>query len=113
MVFTTLVYREGLSNKERARANSLVATGYRVTQTVQAEMVERAGWTVGDQHDTTPEYAETVLRQLCAWQSRRALAGSHIGAADLTAKIESKQSYLRGIDDGLLRRGLFVAVRSK
>jgi hypothetical protein len=118
MVFTTLVYREGLSSKERARAISLVATGaaaqsaaYRVTQTVQAEMVKRAGWTLVDQHDSTPEYAETVLRQLRAFQSRISLAGKHFGAADLTARIERKRNYLRGIEDGLLRRGLFVAVR--
>lgn len=109
MVFTTLLFRSGLSAKERVRANGLVATGYRATSTEQARMVDRAGWTLIEQCDATAEYAETVRRDLRAHESRAVRAARILGEVELDARMERKQKYLQGIEEGLLRRALFVA----
>lgn len=109
MVFTTLLFREDLSARELARANSLVMAGDRVTPTEQAKMVEEAGWILDDQRDTTTEYREIVLRDLRAYEARSELAAKVLGSAELEARLERKRKYLEGIEDGLLFRSFFAA----
>ena len=109
MAFTTLLFREGLSRKERARANGLVATGHRVNAAEQASMVKRAGWELVVQSDVTAEYAETVRRDLRAYESRSILARKVLGKTEFENRMERRRRYLQGIEDGLLRRDLFVA----
>ena len=72
-------------------------------------MVERAGWSLVDQRDTSQEYAEVAWRGLNAYQSRLSALSRVIGEADLTSRIERMRNYLRAIEDGVLRRALFVA----
>ena len=72
-------------------------------------MVDRAGWNLTEQRDTTGEYAEVVRRDLRAYESRTALAAKVLGEFELDARIERKRKYLQGIEDGLFRRELFVA----
>ena len=109
MVFTTLLFREGLTRKERARANSLVATGHRVNADEQASMVKRAGWKLLVQSDVTAEYAEIVRRNLHAYETRSILAQEVLGEAEFENRMERRRRYLQGIEDGLLRRELFAA----
>jgi len=108
MVFTTLLFREGLSKKERARANGLVATGHRVTAGEQTSMVKRAGWELVVKSDVTAEYAETVQRDLRAYEVRSVWARKVLGETEFENRMERKQRYLQGIEDGLLRRELFA-----
>ena len=109
MVFTTLLFREGLTRKERARANSLVATGHRVNADEQASMVKRAGWELLVQSDVTAEYAEVVRRDLYAHETRSILAQEVLGEAEFKNRMERRRRYLQGIEDGLLRREFYAA----
>jgi hypothetical protein len=109
MVFTTLLFREGLSRKERARANGLVGTSHRVNAAEQASMVKRAGWKLVVQSDVTAEYAETMRRNLRAYEARSVLARKVMGKTEFENRMERERRYLQGIEDGLLRRELFAA----
>ena len=109
MVFTTLLFREGLTRKERARANSLVATGHRVNADEQANMVKRAGWELVAQSDVTAAYAESVRRDLYAYESRSNLAQQVLGKTEFENRMKRRRRYLQGIEDGLLRRELYAA----
>ena len=109
MAFTTLLFREGLSRKERAWANGLVATSHRVNAAEQASMVKRAGWELVLQSDVTAEYAETVRRDLRAYEARSILARKVLGETEFENRMERRQKYLQGIENGLLRRELFAA----
>ena len=108
MVFTTLLFGPGLSSAERARARRLVCTGFRATSAEQTNMVGRSGWNLIEQVDVTREYAETVRRDLHAYESRAALAGKILGASDFAERLARKHRYLHAIEGGLLRRELFV-----
>lgn len=109
MVFMTLLFREGLTRKERARANSLVATGHRVNADEQASMVKSAGWELLVQSDVTAEYAEVVRRDLRAYDSRSTLAQKVLGKTEFENRMKRKRGYLQGIEDGLLRREFYAA----
>ena len=110
MVFTTLLFRAELSSKERARTNSLVSPRYRVNSTEQTKMVERAEWSLVEQRDVTAEYAKTVQRNLRAYEFRAPLAARVLSETEFNARMKRKRNYLKGIEDGLLRRSLFVTV---
>ncbi len=73
-------------------------------------MVSRAGWKLIEQVDVTKEYAETVRRTLRAYESRAQLAGEVLGARELERRLTSKREYIQAIDEGVLRRELFVAI---
>ena len=107
MVFTTLLFGPGLSAAERARARDLVSTGYRLTSAEQTAMVDRSGWNLIEHVEVTEEYAETVRRDLHAYESRADLAGRLLGVDELKERLERKRKYLRAIEDGLLRREFF------
>lgn len=68
-----------------------------------------AGWKLIERFDVTGEYAETVRMSLCAYESRVEVAGEVFGAIELERRLSSKREYLRGIEEGLLRRELIVA----
>lgn len=73
-------------------------------------MLSRAGWKIIEQVDVTQDYAETVRRQLRAYESRAKLAGEVFGVSEFEGRLTSKREYIQAIDEGLLRRELFVAV---
>ena len=110
MVFTTLLFGPGLSTVERTRAESLVSTSCRATSAEQETMVGRARWSLIERADVTPDYAETVRCTLLAYESRAELAVGVLGATELERRLSAKREYLQGIEEGLLRRELLVAV---
>lgn len=110
MVFTTLLSGPGLSSAERARARRLVSSSFRATSVEQNTMLSRAGWKIIEHVDVTPDYAETARRQLRAYESRAKLASEVLGGGEFERRLTSKREYIQAIDEGLLRRELFVAV---
>ena len=73
-------------------------------------MLSRAGWKIIEHVDVTRDYAETARRQLRAYESRAKLASEVLGGGEFERRLTSKREYIQAIDEGLLRRELFVAV---
>ena len=73
-------------------------------------MVSRAGWDLVEQVDVTQEYADTARRDLRAYESRAELAAEVLGASELAERLTWRHDYIQAIDDGLLRRELFVTI---
>ena len=109
MVFTTLLFGPGLSAAERAHVRDLVAPSLSATSAEQREMMGRAGWNVIEQVDVTNEYAKTAGRSLGAYESRAERAVDVLGADELDRRLTRKRAYLEAIEEGKLRRELFVA----
>ena len=108
MVFTTVLLGPGRSLAERAHARRLVSTGLRATSAEQREMMGRSGWNIIDQVDVTEGYCDTTRRSLAAYESRAERAADVLGVAELDRRLTRKRAYLRAIEEGLLRRELFV-----
>lgn len=109
MVFTTLLLGPGLSRAERAHARRLVSTGCRATSAEQREMMGRSGWDVIEQVDVTEKYGETARRNLSACESRAERAAEVLGTDELDRRLTRRRAYVQAIEEGLLRRELFVA----
>ena len=108
MVFTTLLLGPGLSRAERALARRLVSTGCRATSVEQREMMGRSGWNVIEQVDVTEKYGETARRILGAYESRAERAADVLGTDELDRRLAKRRAYVQAIEEGLLRRELFV-----
>jgi hypothetical protein len=62
--------------------------------------------------DLTPEWARTARRWLAGWTANEAELTSLESPAAFAQRQRERQTQLRAIDDGLLRRALFSAARS-
>lgn len=109
MVFTTLLLGADLSSAERAQATSVTTAPCLVTSAEQMHIVDKAGWNLIEQVDMTHGYAETARRDLRAYETRAHRVGKVLGASELATRLRSKRDYIPAIEDGLLRRELFVA----
>ena len=109
MVFTTLLLGEGLSQAERARATRLVSTTLLITLVEQTSMVEEAGWDLIEVVDVTGEYEETARRDRQAYKSRAEKVTEVLGKHALAERLTWRHEYIQAIEEGLLRRELFVA----
>ncbi len=72
-------------------------------------MLNQSGWEIIDYVDVTVEYAATVRRLLAAWKDRQDRLAELLGAAEFCAMVARRRGGLAAIEDGLLRRELFVA----
>jgi len=71
-------------------------------------LLDRSGWQITDHVDVTSEYAATVRRLLAAWQEREDALAALLGAAEFSAMVVRRRGSLAAIEDGLLKRELFV-----
>lgn len=109
MAFTVISIAPGLS---RAAYRCALENG---PEFVEAEadyrtLLVETGWTVRDRQDLTPDYAAACLRQLDADQEHEHALVALIGAADFAARQADWRSKLTVIEDGLLRRELYVVL---
>ena len=109
MVFTTLLLGGCLSSEQRARATSVSSATSLVTSAEQIQTVEQAGWNLIEKVDITPDYAETARRDLRAYESRADRLSKALGASEFATRLRTKREYVPVIEEGLLRRELFVA----
>jgi len=72
-------------------------------------LLDQSGWQITDYVDVTSEYAATVRRLLAAWEEREDALAELRGAAEFSAMVVRRRGGLAAIEDGLLKRELFVA----
>ncbi len=109
MVFTTLLLGVGLCPAERARATRLVSTTLLVTSTDQTSLMNEAEWDLVEHVDVSDEYAKTAQRDFRAYASRSEKVRKLFGENELEERLAWRREYIQAIEDGLLRRELFVA----
>ena len=109
MVFTTLLFGGCLSSEERARVTSVSSATSLVTSAEQTQIVEEAGWNLIEKVDMTYDYAETACRDLHAYESRADRLSEALGASEFATRLRTKREYVPAVEEGLLRRELFVA----
>ncbi len=108
MVFTVICVTPGLSDAETRRAVENGPTFIELDRDYPT-MLRETAWTIADCEDVTTHYGAACRRQLQADDERKSELESLIGAAEVAERMLGWQSKLMAIDDGLLRRYLFVA----
>lgn len=108
MVFTVISIAPGLSPGQYRRA---VENGpeFIESEADYPTLLGQTGWAVVDRRDITLDYAASCHRQLQADQERKDALQALIGASGFAERQAGWRSKLTAINDGLLRRELFVA----
>jgi SAM-dependent methyltransferase len=108
MVFSVISVAPGLSRDDYARA---VANGpeFIESETDYPTLLAETGWTGLDREDITMDFATSHRRLLRADAERQDALEALIGAAEFAERQAGWRSKLAAIEDGLLRRELFVA----
>ncbi len=107
MVFTVIFVAPGLSREDHERA---VAYGpeFVDSETDYPTLLAETGWTVLDCQDITMDYAASCRRQIRADEDRGEALQALIGSSEFAERRADWRLKLGAIDDGLLRRKLFV-----
>ena len=108
MVFTVISVAPGLSNEDHRRA---VENGpeFIESDTEYPALLAQTGWTMLDRQDLTVEYTASCRRQLRADDERKDALTALIGAAEYSERQADWRSKIAALEDGLLRRELFLA----
>jgi len=110
MVFTVISVAPGLSGDAYGRA---VENGpeFIESDTEYPALLTQTGWAVIDYRDITLDYAATCRRQLEADEDCKEVLTTLIGGAEFADRLTAWRSKLSALNDGLLRRELFVVTR--
>lgn len=108
MVFTVISVTPDLSSEDHRRA---VENGpeFIESDTEYPALLAQTGWTILDHQDLTMDYAASCRRQLRADDERKDALTALIGATEYSERQAGWQSKIEALEDGLLRRELFVA----
>jgi SAM-dependent methyltransferase len=108
MVFSVISVAPGLSPDDYRRA---VANGpeFVESDTDYPTLLEQTGWIGLDCQDLTMDYAASCRRLLRADGERKDALQALIGAAEFAERQTGWRSKLAALEEGLLRRELFVA----
>ena len=108
MVFTVISIAPGLSPEKYRRA---VENGpeFIESETDYPTLLQQTGWATVERQDITLDYAASCFRQLQADNERKDELETLIGASEFAERQAGWRSKLTAMDDGLLRRELFVA----
>ena len=108
MGFFTIFIPDGLSERDYSRAMQAGPTFVSTRRRDHAEMLRAAGFGSIQHIDLTDEFLATTR----AWLDRRERFREELAAAEGEANFEERQTdsraQLAGIEEGLLRRSLFV-----
>ena len=108
MVFTVIWITPGLSHDDYRRALE-GAPEFGEVETDYPTLLGQTGWTVTDCKDVTEGYGSTIRRQIRADGEFKDDLEALLGAAEFADRQAGWQSELDAIEEGLLRRDLFVA----
>jgi SAM-dependent methyltransferase len=108
MVFTVISVAPDLSPEKHKRA---VENGpeFIESEADYPTLLGQTGWAIVDRQDLTLDYAASCRRQLHADREHKDALESLVGASEFAERQAGWRSKLVAIDDGLLRRELFVA----
>ena len=110
MIFTVITLAPQLSSLDYGRA---VENGPEFIES-EAEypaLLERANWKILEQQDLTKEYAASCQRQLNADKEQKDALTKLIGTVEYADRQANWAAKLIAINDGLLRRELFIVKR--
>lgn len=112
IAYTTIFVTPGLDpiRRRRARRSGPRAVGSRRDQD---QLLVSAGFTDIDMLDLTAEWARTARGWLEGWTANEAELTALESAAAFAQRQRERQTQLRAIEDGLLRRALFSAARPR
>ena len=107
MAFTVISVTPGLSREDHVRA---VAYGpeFVESDTDYPTLLAQTGWTVLDCQDITMDYAASCRRQIRADEERGEELQALLGPSEFAERQADWRSKVGAIDNGLLRRELFV-----
>jgi hypothetical protein len=108
MVFTVISVTPGLSGEDHRLA---VENGpeYIESDIDYPSLLHQTGWTVLDYQDVTLDYVASCRRQVRADEERKDALTTLIGATQFDERLSDWRSKLSVLNEGLLRRELFVA----
>lgn len=108
MAFTVISIAPGLSPEKYKQA---VANGpeFMETEANYPTLLGQAGWTTVHFRDITPDFGASCRRQVQVDMERKDALEALIGASEFAERQAGWRSKLKAIEDGLLRRELFVA----
>jgi ubiquinone/menaquinone biosynthesis C-methylase UbiE len=109
MVFTVISIAPGLSSNEYRRA---AADGpvFVESETDYPTLLRQTGWTTVECHDITLAYGASCRRQAQADTQNKEELQALIGISEFAQRQADWRSQITAIDDGLLRRELFVVL---
>ncbi len=108
MAFTVVSIAPALSPEDYRRA---VQAGplFKETAVPYPAMLEQTGWSITDDFDLTPEYAQAARRMLREEQAHASALARILGAAQVSDTLARRRRTLGALNRGLLRRELIVA----
>ena len=108
MAFGVVSVTPGLTEDERRRALEMGPEFVEAEAPYEA-LLEGSGWKMVDRIDTTEGYGRSTHEMLVETEARsRGLIGL-LGAAGLEELLVRRRATSAGVDEGLIRRDLFVA----
>ena len=112
IAYTTIFVTPGLDpiRRRRARRSGPRAVGSRSDQ---RQLLVSAGFADIEVLDVTPQWAHTARAWLAGWAANEAELTTLESPAAFAQRQRERQTQLRAIDDGLLRRALFSAARPR
>ncbi len=112
IAYTTIFVTPGLDplRRRRARRSGPRAVGSRSDQ---RRLLVSAGFTDIEVVDLTPEWVRTARGWLAGWTANEAELTRLESPVAVAQRQTERQTQLRALDDGLLRRALFSAARSR
>ncbi len=108
MIFTVIWITPGLSNNDHKRAMEC-GLEFGATETEYPTLLGQTGWTVTDCSDVTEGYAASIRRFIRADSEHKDELEALLGVAEFAERQAGWRAELGAIEDGLLRRDLFVA----
>lgn len=110
IAFTTIYVTPGLAPAARRRAQR---SGPRAvaSRSEQAPLLASAGFVAIDEHDVTAEFAATARAWLTEWEANADVLAPLQPPGGFDERQRDRRAQLAAVEDGLLRRGLFSAMR--
>ena len=108
MVFAVIWITPGLADDDRERALE-GAPEFSESKTDYPTLLGQTGWDVKESLDVTAGYAASIRRFMCADGEFKSPLEALIGGIRFADRQSGWRSELRAVEEGLLRRSLFVA----
>ncbi len=112
MAFCTIHPAEGLSERDYRRALRAGPRAVATRKRSHRELLARAGFVDIDETDVTAEYRTTAMEMLARQAQFEDQLRRHEAGKTFEEKQEDLTRVVTAIDEGILRRSLFVAQRS-
>jgi hypothetical protein len=106
MAFSVISFAPGITDAERARAQA-GAPPCTATDASYFDLLGRSGWAIVESLDVTRAFADITRRELAAFEARASDLRELIGDADFAERVALRRARVAGLEEGLIRRGLF------